>query len=139
MNYQLHEGQLAIPDKWKDETVNVFVAPDDTGLNLVVTRVDIPSGISAAEFYAQSMGQFADQLPEFNKIAQGELAIDKNIAPYIHYQWKSPEGQMHQLAALFIPPAATQMLVFTFTANAAITEEQREYFLTIITGFRLNT
>lgn len=138
MMYQLNEGSLAIPDKWKDETVNVFVAPDDTGLNLVVTRVDIPTGISASEFYAQSLGQFADQLPEFREFTRGELAIDKNIAPYIHYQWKSPEGPMYQLAILFIHPASTQMLAFTFTSNTEITDEQRKYLLTLITGFKLN-
>jgi hypothetical protein len=137
MLYQLNEGSLAIPDKWKDETVNVFVAPDETGLNLVVTRVDVPTGISAPEFYSQSMGQFATQLPEFNQIAQGDLAISKEIAPYIHYQWKSPEGRMHQLAVMWVPPTSLQMLVFTFTANAEITLEQREYFLTLITGFKL--
>jgi hypothetical protein len=136
--YQLNEGSLAVPDKWKDETVNVFVAPDDTGLNLVVTRVDIPTGLSASAFYAQSLEQFADQLPEFCELTRGELAIDQHIAPYIHYQWKSPEGPMHQLAILFIHPTSTQMLAFTFTSNTEISDEQREFFLTLITGFKLN-
>jgi hypothetical protein len=137
MLYQLNEGNLAIPDKWKDETVNVFVAPDETGLNLVVTRVDVPTGVSAPAFYSQSMGQFADQLPEFSKIMQGELAISKEIAPYIHYHWKSPEGQMHQLAVMWVPAGSAQMLVFTFTANSNISDEQRANLLTVITGFTL--
>uniref|UniRef100_UPI001FEAC25E DcrB-related protein n=1 Tax=Photorhabdus caribbeanensis TaxID=1004165 RepID=UPI001FEAC25E len=41
--YQMNEGSLAIPDNWRDESMNVFVLPDDSGINLVVSRTPVPA------------------------------------------------------------------------------------------------
>lgn len=136
--YQLHEGLFPVPANWKDETVNVFTAPDDAGTNLVITRVDIPAGISTSEFYEQSAQQFSSQLPEYKELFKEIIEIQTQDALAIHYQWKSPEGPMHQLAVLFISTALPQMLVFTFTSNQALADSQRDHFLKLVTGFKQN-
>ncbi|MBS9429909.1 DcrB-related protein, partial [Photorhabdus akhurstii] len=42
--YQMNEGSLTIPGNWRDESMNVFVLPDDSGINLVVSRTPVPAG-----------------------------------------------------------------------------------------------
>lgn len=138
-NYQLQEGLLPVPPQWKDETVNVFAANEGDGDNLVVTRVDIPEGIADEDFYKQTLQQFADQLPGFKRVKQGEIAIADTTAPYLHYEWKSPEGAMYQIAVLYVHPVIHRMMVFTFSATAAISEQRRNNFLSYITGFKANS
>ena len=136
MNYQLQEGLLPVPQHWNDETVNVFASNDTDGFNLVVTRVDVPTGMQPEAFYQQTFQQFADQLPKYQDIVEGELAIANIPAPYRHYKWQSTEGAMHQVAVLYVHPETRRMMVFTFSATTEISTTQRENLLTYITGFK---
>uniref|UniRef100_UPI000A8BE018 DcrB-related protein n=1 Tax=Xenorhabdus eapokensis TaxID=1873482 RepID=UPI000A8BE018 len=73
--YQMNEGTLTLPDNWRDETIQVFVLPDDSGVNLVINRTPVPEGSDPATYYAQTLTQFATHLPGYQEHQRLQLVL----------------------------------------------------------------
>ncbi|TDB45474.1 DUF1795 domain-containing protein [Photorhabdus luminescens] len=132
--YQMNEGTLAIPDNWRDESMNVFVLPDDSGINLVVSRTPVPSGMDNNAYYEQTLEQFCTHLPGYQEHQRSEITLSQQPARRLDYQWKSPEGDMYQTVVLQI--RGTLLLTFNLTSPAPFEENQRDALLAVINSFQ---
>ncbi|MCA6220801.1 DUF1795 domain-containing protein [Photorhabdus antumapuensis] len=132
--YQMNEGTLAIPDNWRDESMNVFVLPDDSGINLVVSRTPVPAGMDNNAYYEQTLEQFCTHLPGYQEHQRSEITLSQQPARRLDYQWKSSEGDMYQTVVLQI--RGTLLLTFNLTSPAPFEENQRDALLAVINSFQ---
>lgn len=100
--YTFNEGTIELPNQWQDQSMNVFVLPDDTGINLVINRTPVPTGLSEEEYYQQVIHQFQHNLKNYREIAQEMISLDDKPAYLLEYQWQTAEGLMYQCTLLQI-------------------------------------
>ncbi|CDH22323.1 DUF1795 domain-containing protein [Xenorhabdus bovienii] len=132
--YRMNEGTLTLPANWRDETMQVFVLPDDSGVNLVINRTPVPLGTDAATYYEQTLAQFATHLPGYQEHQRLQMALSGEDAWRLDYHWQSPEGEMHQMVVLQI--RGSQLLAFNLMSPQPFEEGQRTALLAVITSFQ---
>lgn len=135
-SYRLNEGTIDIPENWQDQSMNVFVLPDDSGINLVINRSKLPYGIDEEEYYSQLIHQFRTTLKNYQEIVCQSITLSNNPAKLLEYQWLTPEGKMYQLTVMQI--YHNQLLTFTYTASEPFTASRRQALLDIIYTFKLS-
>ncbi|CDH02523.1 DUF1795 domain-containing protein [Xenorhabdus bovienii] len=132
--YQMNEGTLTIPADWRDESMHVFVLPDDSGVNLVINRTPVPMGMDAAAYYEQTLTQFVTHLPGYQEHQRLQIELSGEIAWRLDYHWQSPEGEMHQTVVLQI--RGRQLLAFNLTSPQPFNAGQRDALLAVVTSFQ---
>lgn len=133
ITYQMNEGKITIPQSWRDDSMHVFALPDDSGVNLVINRTPVPTGLDSEAYYAETLEQFQTSLPGFKELGRDVITVDGTPAQTLEYRWKSPEGQMHQYVVMQVRQA--QLLTFTVTSPKTLAASQRDYFQQIIQSF----
>ncbi|MBI6547644.1 DUF1795 domain-containing protein [Xenorhabdus lircayensis] len=133
--YQMNEGTLTIPANWRDESMHVFVLPDDSGINLVINRTPVPMGTDTVAYYEQTLEQFRTHLPGYQEHQRLEMTLSGKPAWRLDYQWQSPEGEMHQTVVLQI--RGSQLLAFNLTSPQPFDEGQRDALLVVVTSFQV--
>ncbi|MGC7561041.1 DUF1795 domain-containing protein [Pasteurella sp. PK-2025] len=136
-HYQFNEGTISLPTTWQDQSMNVFILPDESGINLVINRVAVPTGMEEDEYYEQVFHQFEHNLKKYRQISKEVVELDEHPAHLLEYQWQTPEGVMYQCTVLQIRQGI--LLTFTYTANKAFTPKQRQAMLEVIYSFKAKT
>lgn len=132
--YTINEGTIQLPPTWQDQSMNMFVIPDDSGINLVINRVPVPTGMSEEEYYEQIIHQFQHNLKNYREISQEIIQLDEKSAHLLEYQWQTPEGLMYQCTVLQI--RNNLLLTFTYTATRPFTQNQRQALLEVIYSYK---
>ncbi|BES83355.1 hypothetical protein PEC302107_41070 [Pectobacterium araliae] len=130
--YQMNEGTLAIPAQWRDESLHVFVLPDET-TNLVVNRTPTEPGQAAETVYEKTLEQFSTHLTGYNEVLSWELTLAGVPAPALEYTWQSPEGKMHQVVVMQV--RGNLLLTFTITAAEVLSDARKAELLAVIETF----
>ncbi len=94
------EGQLDIPDPWRNHSVNVYTAngPGVAGLSVTVNRERLPFETSLDEYVAQQTAKLAKQLKGYRLINQVQLEIDERPAHQVEFTWQADDaGPIHQV------------------------------------------
>lgn len=131
--YRLNEGSINIPNNWQDQSMNVFILPDDSGINLVINRAPVPVGMDGEEYYQEVIHQFQHNLKNYREISQEIVHLDEKPAYLLEYQWQTPEGIMYQCTVMQI--CHNLLLTFTYTANNPFTKKQRQALLEVIYSY----
>ncbi|MFG1174161.1 DcrB-related protein [Erwiniaceae bacterium CAU 1747] len=132
--YQINEGTFVAPEGWRDESINVFICPDNSGINLTITRAAISMGIPPEETYQDTLKEFSANLPGYKEIGRHALMLGNAPAYQLEYQWKSPEGMMHQLVVMLV--MEDLLVSFTFTSPGLLSHSQKAALLPTILNFR---
>ncbi|PHM51191.1 DUF1795 domain-containing protein [Xenorhabdus sp. KK7.4] len=132
--YQMNEGTLTLPAGWRDESMHVFVLPDDSGVNLVINRTPVPAGTDSDAYYEQTLAQFVTHLPGYQEHQRLQMELSGDTAWRLDYQWQSPEGEMHQTVVLQI--RGSQLLAFNLTSPQPMNNGQREALLVVVSSFQ---
>ncbi|WP_233980530.1 DUF1795 domain-containing protein [Pectobacterium versatile] len=130
--YQMNEGTLAIPAQWRDESLHVFVLPDET-TNLVVNRTPTEPGQTPDGVYQKTLEQFSTHLTGYKEVQSWDLTLSGAPAPALEYTWQSPEGQMHQVVVMQV--RGNLLLTFTITAADVLSDDRKKALLTVIETF----
>ncbi len=134
--YTIEEGQLTIPDNWKDESVNVLTSSKDgkPAFSLVITRDDIAEGMNFEDYAKIEVINISANLPEFKMLEeQANYQIDNQPAHRIEYSWQSAEGMLHQIVAF--TAQGQRALVFTASAPDALTDSQKKQMEEMLQSF----
>ncbi|MEL7630295.1 DUF1795 domain-containing protein [Pectobacterium aroidearum] len=131
--YQMNEGTLNIPAQWRDESLHVFVLPDDT-TNLVVNRTPVEGGKTAEAAYQDTLTQLSTQLKGYEERQAWTLPLDEQPAQGVEYTWQSPEGQMHQVVVMQV--RGNLLLTFTITAAEVLSDAHKASLLAVIETFK---
>ncbi|WP_340609772.1 DUF1795 domain-containing protein [Xenorhabdus stockiae] len=132
--YQMNEGILTLPAGWRDESMHVFVLPDDSGVNLVINRTPVPAGTDSDAYYEQTLAQFVTHLPGYQEHQRLQMELSGDTAWRLDYQWQSPEGEMHQTVVLQI--RGSQLLAFNLTSPHPFNSGQRTALLAVVSSFQ---
>jgi len=134
MRYQLNEGEITLPENWQDETLNAFSSPDNSGLNLVISRMALPFGASEEEFTENVLQQYREQLPDYTEHKYEPVTLAGQNANMLEYHWQSDEGRIDQLVVMQF----RNNMLMTFTASSAngMSKKQKETMLDIIQSFK---
>ena len=132
--YTFNEGQINLPTNWKDQSINMFVVPDENPINFVINRVLVPFGVSNEEYYAQILDQFRRELKDYQELSYEVLSLNDIPSYLLEYQWQTPEGKMTQLTLLHITNG--KLLTFTFSSRLGFTANQKQYLQQIIFTFK---
>ena len=94
-SYQLYEGNIEIPDGWKDQTMNAFILPESNGkggkASFVVSR-DYNTKSETIEHYADlQLVEAAKKLPKYKLIRRNEIQVGGQAAMQVDYTWATPE------------------------------------------------
>jgi len=141
MQYHLQEGSFQLfPAAWQDTSMTIL-RDDDSGLSVVVSRGPIPEGSDAEkEFHRQwdilrtQMGEV--QQSEFARVLVGPqrniraIEVETAFLRAEHHIWQK------QLAVQV--PDKPVLLVFTFSALRAFTEQDAERWNGIKATLSLN-
>lgn len=132
--YTFNEGTIELPTQWQDQSMNVFVLPDDSGINLVINRAPVPTGMDEEEYYQEIIHQFQHNLKNYREISQEIVQLDEKPAYLLEYQWQTPEGIMYQCTVMQI--RHNLLLTFTYTANNPFTKKQRQALLEVVYSYK---
>lgn len=53
MQFTFNEGHIQLPSQWQDQSMQVLVSTDNSGINLVITREAVPQGTLTPELYQE--------------------------------------------------------------------------------------
>ncbi|MCL6324722.1 MULTISPECIES: DUF1795 domain-containing protein [Pectobacterium] len=131
--YQMNEGTLAIPAQWRDESLHVFVLPNETA-NLVVNRTLTEPGQTPETVYEKTLEQFSAHLNGYKETLTWTLTLAGEPARALEYTWQSPEGPMHQVVVMQV--RGNLLLTFTITAADVLSDENKASLLAVVETFK---
>lgn len=132
--YRFNEGDVDLPDDWRDESMNIFKGPDSEGYNLVVSRETIPKAVDPKEHVAGRIQAIEENLTKYHERVRAELVLDGQPCTWLEYSWKSPEGMMNQINVMRI--VGSTVISFTFTSATDFADSQRSLFRRVLESYR---
>ncbi|EPN58103.1 DUF1795 domain-containing protein [Pseudomonas syringae pv. actinidifoliorum] len=144
MDYQLHEGSIALPDGFKDRTVNMFAFGDSVPapLNITISRDDMPSTEDLSTYISRQVKLIANQLRGYTLtdkkpaiLSTGQTVSGIQVDAYYMHEGRP----IYQRQAAFeIMPG--RILVFSATSQTDFSASQDEDWLQLLASFqpRLN-
>ncbi|EHE9932888.1 DcrB-related protein [Escherichia coli] len=57
MQFTFNEGHIQLPSQWQDQSMQVLVSTDNSGINLVITRAENFSQLLFVDFHCSFHGQ----------------------------------------------------------------------------------
>lgn len=134
MNYRFQEGSLAIPDDWRDESMNIFKASETEAYNLVISRERIPRSLDPHAHLTAQRKVIEENLVGFRERDRALIELDGTSCVWLEYSWQSPEGPMNQVNVLRV--AGDILVSFTFTSGRPFNDAQRGAFRKILASYR---
>ncbi len=61
MQFTFNEGHIQLPSQWQDQSMQVPVSTDNSGINTVITREAVPQGTLTPELYRKNAGAVPGQ------------------------------------------------------------------------------
>lgn len=141
MQYHIHEGSFDAPPDIIDRSVNVLVAPGDTGVSVVVSRDRLQSGEVLEGFMKRQLSDLARQVSKLQETGRKAVWLgpqSQNVQGIdIATQFKQHGQAIHQRQSAFVLPDGRQVLILTYSTAAAISKEQHKSWDALVAGFRL--
>ena len=73
MQFTFNEGHIQLPSQWQDQSMQVLVSTDNSGINLVITREAVPQGTLTPELYQETLALYQGKLDTPNMPAGKSL------------------------------------------------------------------
>lgn len=133
MTYYFHEGSLDVPEDWRDESMNIFRAPESEGYNLVISREKIPRSVDPQAHLAAQRAVIEETLMGFVARDRQSIELDGQRCVWMEYTWQSPEGPMNQINVMRV--VGDILVSFTFTSGRPFTGAQRDLFRRMLASY----
>lgn len=130
----MNEGVLELPDGWHDETVNVFVHPEDGCGSLVVTRGRLSAGEAVESYVKTQLDRMKRSLRGFELLDRRPIQMIGMLGGMLHSRWTSDGGPVEQLM-VHVPTGSSGLLVLTGTSPAPMSARVRQALLASIMTF----
>lgn len=133
--YRLQEGSLDLDDGWQDRSVTLLVPaglPD--GVNLVVTRDDLPPGMKLDDHLARQMMSLRREMTGFTLLEDAPAELDGRPARLIEFRWVNGAAPLYQM--MLVALDGNRLLNFAASSpGAAADAETRKTLWRIISSF----
>ncbi|ECK9504173.1 hypothetical protein SEENIN0B_01115 [Salmonella enterica subsp. enterica serovar Infantis str. SARB27] len=138
MQFTFNEGRIRLPSQWQDQSMQVLLATDNSGINLVISREPVPQGTLTPELYQDTLALYQGKLDGYTEHACREITLAEAPAWLLDYSWNGPEDEGNQgwidQIAVFQRRGDT-LLTFTFSASVPLNNGQKAMLLDVITSF----
>lgn len=75
MQFTFNEGHIPLPSQWQDQSMQVLVSTDNSGINLVITREAVPQGTLTPELYQETLALYQGKLDGYTEHACREITL----------------------------------------------------------------
>ncbi|EEW2589352.1 DUF1795 domain-containing protein [Escherichia coli] len=104
MQFTFNEGHIQLPSQWQDQSMQVLVSTDNSGINLVITREAVPQGTLTPELYQETLALYQGKLDGYTEHACREITLAEAPAWLLDYSWNGPEDEGNQGRIAKVPP-----------------------------------
>ncbi|HII2704480.1 TPA: type VI secretion system tip protein TssI/VgrG, partial [Escherichia coli] len=138
MQFTFNEGHIQLPSQWQDQSMQVLVSTDNSGINLVITREAVPQGTLTPELYQETLALYQGKLDGYTEHACREITLAEAPAWLLDYSWNGPEdegnqGRISQIAVF--QRRGDTLLTFTFSTSLSLKNSQKTMLLEVIKSF----
>ncbi|HBP7862527.1 TPA: DcrB-related protein [Escherichia coli] len=138
MQFTFNEGHIQLPSQWQDQSMQVLVSTDNSGINLVITREAVPQGTLTPELYQETLALYQGKLDGYTEHACREITLAEAPAWLLDYSWNGPEdegnqGRISQIAVF--QRRGDTLLTFTFSNSLSLKNSQKTMLLEVIKSF----
>ncbi len=138
MQFTFNEGHIQLPSQWQDQSMQVLVSTDNSGINLVITREPVPQGTLTPELYKETLALYQGKLDGYTEHACREITLAEAPAWLLDYSWNGPEdegnqGRISQIAVF--QRRGDTLLTFTFSTSLPLKNSQKTLLLDVIKSF----
>ncbi len=119
--FRFHEGDIQVPDQWKDQSINSFVVPGAKGAgtaSFVISRDADSTARDVQSYTDQQMVEAAKVLKGYKLIGRQTLTVGGQPAIEITYTWTTPEKVTVQQRQVCVRQG-NLFLIITMTAKQA--------------------
>lgn len=89
--YRIQEGEIDVPEQWKDKTIQMFVLSGSGDASLVITR-DLDTKTETLDKYTDLQLREAEKsLSGFRLVDRRALTLSGRLAIQIEYCWTTPQ------------------------------------------------
>lgn len=81
MQFTFNEGHIQLPSQWQDQSMQVLVSTDNSGINLVITREAVPQGTLTPELYQETLALYQGKLDGYTEHACREITLWQRPRP----------------------------------------------------------
>lgn len=132
--YELEEGVVPFPQTWEDQSINVFVAPDNkVGSSLTITRDTRVYGEDENAYLKRQLKELAKSLKNFSLVKEHEFEMAGKPAKAAEIRWRN-EGEVH-VQIISFKFLGDKILIFTGSSTGVMTDVARDHFLGIMSRF----
>lgn len=85
MQFTFNEGHIQLPSQWQDQSMQVLVSTDNSGINLVITREAVPQGTLTPELYQETLALYQGKLDGYTEHACREITLAEAPAWLLDY------------------------------------------------------
>ncbi|AAZ37198.1 MULTISPECIES: DcrB-related protein [Gammaproteobacteria] len=140
MDYQLHEGSIALPDGFKDRTVNMFTLGDSVPapLNITISRDDMLPAEDMSTYISRQIKLIANKLRGYTLLGKKSALLSTGhtlpgIQVDAYYMHEGRPIYQRQAAFEVIPG---RILVFSATSQTDFSSTQDEDWLQLLASFQ---
>ncbi len=138
-NYRFNQGEIQIPETWKDQTVHCFSVPGNKGggtASFVMTRdADTPAK-DVQNYVDVQMVEAAKNLQGFKPVDRRAIVLSGQPAVELTYTWITPEKMTVQHRQVCLQQDKV-FLIITMTAKVADFPKHEEAWNAAIQSLRL--
>lgn len=136
MNYTIEEGKLLLAQSWQDQTVNVLIPLNSPvpGANLVITREQLPLGMTPSQRFEQQQQGLSKQLDGFKLVLSQAVERPDHVLHVMEFNWKKDGKDIYQLVAMR-PLSNEKLLCFTATVPGGHEASLRQRMVDAINSF----
>jgi len=138
MQFTFNEGHIQLPSQWQDQSMQVLISTDNSGINLVITREPVPQGTLTSELYQETLALYQGKLDGYTEHACREITLAEDPAWLLDYSWNGPEdegnqGRIDQIAVF--QRRGDTLVTFTFSTSLSLNGGQKAMLLDVIKSF----
>ena len=122
MQFTFNEGHIQLPSQWQDQSMQVLVSTDNSGINLVITREAVPQGTLTPELYQETLALYQGKLDGYTEHACREITLAE-----------APAWLISQIAVF--QRRGDTLLTFTFSTSLSLKNSQKTMLLEVIKSF----
>jgi hypothetical protein len=134
-----NEGQVSLPEGCQDRTVNVFTSPGGHAPSFNISRDTLNADENLAAYIDRQLALMQQHLKGWKQSDRSAAVLGDNLfqGEIIHASYQRDAKRIWQQQAVFTPQAQ-QILVFTMTSAATLTDADNARFKTLLRSFRLH-
>lgn len=142
-DYLLQEATLALPDVFKDRTMNLFTLNDNgaSEFTFVVSRAGAKKGENVQSVAARIARELEITVPQFRLESTRRVIVDGVDAIELFYQFKNDQALIFQRQTILLldePAASKKIVCYIGTCPDEFTDYYQRQYQEIIASIRLH-